>query len=536
MKLVLISLLLMAYSASAQLTTSNLPIVVITNQPGNVIVDAYRVRCHMGVIDNGVGNMNNITDPFNNYNDSISIEYRGSTSQQYPKKGYGLETQDSIGNNLPVALMGMPVENDWILNGPYPDKTLIRNVLTYHLAREMGHYASRTRFCEMIIDGEYRGVYVMMEKIKKDGDRVDVADVHIPNAWNDTITGGYIVKVDKLTGDVPYQWTSNHNNEVVFQFQDPEYDELHPLQASYMENFINEFEDAMDGPDFADNTLGWPALIDDESFHDFFILQELGRTVDGYRSSSFMHKDRNTLSWNAPLVAGPMWDFNLSYGNADYCDADEIYGWQYQFDDICGNFSTSIPFWWERLQEDWLYQNNLRCRWEELRQGVLSTAYINNYIDSVALHLTDARIRNFNKWPIIGQYVNWNGFVGQTYQEDVDYLKTYIEQRSIWIDNNLGGNCNVGVEDIEIEPIYHKAWPNPFTNELAIGFSTFSGGDVVVEIRDLAGRLVEQTKLGDKSAGTHAIDLSSSNWDRGNYIYTVLFNGAVLHSGKLVKM
>ena len=207
MKLVLTSLLLMAYSASAQLTTSNLPIVVITNQPGNVIVDAYRVRCHMGVIDNGVGNMNNITDPFNNYNDSISIEYRGSTSQQYPKKGYGLETQDSIGNNLPVALMGMPVENDWILNGPYPDKTLIRNVLTYHLAREMGHYASRTRFCEMIIDGEYRGVYVMMEKIKKDGDRVDVADVHIPNAWNDTITGGYIVKVDKLTGDVPYQWT-----------------------------------------------------------------------------------------------------------------------------------------------------------------------------------------------------------------------------------------------------------------------------------------------------------------------------------------
>ncbi|MFT6923967.1 MAG: hypothetical protein ACJA1C_002987 [Crocinitomicaceae bacterium] len=536
MKLILISLLLLSYSTFAQLTTSNLPILIITNQSGQVIQDDPRVRAHLGVIDNGVGNMNNINDPFNNYNDSIAIEYRGSTSQQYPKKGYGFETQDAFGNNLPVGLLGMPVENDWILNGPYPDKTLIRNVLTFHLAREMGHYASRTRYCELVIDGDYRGIYILMEKIKKDGDRVDIADVHIPNQWNDTITGGYIVKVDKTTGDVPYQWTSNFNNEVIFQFQDPEYDELDPLQSSYMENYINEFEAAINGPNFADNALGWPAYIDEQSFHDFFILQELGRTVDGYRSSSFMHKDRNTLAWNAKLVAGPMWDFNLSYGNADYCDADEIYGWQYEFDDICGNFSTSIPFWWEKLLEDWRYESDLRCRWEELRQGVLSTAYINNYIDSVALELTDARIRNFQRWPIIGQYVNWNGFVGQTYQEDVDFLKTYMEERSIWIDNNLPGNCNVGIEEQEFIALYHKAWPNPFTNQLAIGFSTFGIGEVVVQIRDLAGRLVEEQDLGEKPGGAHAIEVNSNAWDRGNYIYTILFDGAVLHSGKLAKV
>jgi hypothetical protein len=249
-----------------------------------------------------------------------------------------------------------------------------------------------------------------------------------------------------------------------------------------------------------------------------------------------MHKDRNTLAWNAKLVAGPMWDFNLSYGNADYCDADEIYGWQYEFDNICGNFSTSIPFWWEKLQEDWLYEQNLRCRWEELRQGVLSTAYINNYIDSVALELTDARIRNFQRWPIIGQYVNWNGFVGQTYQEDVDFLKTYLEQRSVWIDNNLPGNCNLAIEEQEFVALHHKAWPNPFTNQLALGFSTFGIGEVVVEIRDLSGRLIEQRKLGEKFAGAHAIDLKSAQWDRGNYLYTVLFNGTVIHTGKIIKI
>lgn len=535
MKRLTIALLLLCFSTHSQLTSSNLPIIIISNKPGQTIVDEPRVRAHMGVIDNGFGNMNTINDPFTNYDDSIAIEYRGSTSQQYPKKGYGFETQDDFGNNLPVALLGLPVENDWILYGPYPDKTLIRNVLTFELARKMGHYAAQTKYCELIIDNEYRGIYILMERIKKDGDRVNIQDVHTPNTWNDTITGGYIVKVDKLTGDVPYTWTSNYNSEVIFQFHDPEYDELHPLQSSYMENWMNEFEAALNSPNFSDPILGYPALIDEQSFHDFFILQELGRTVDGYRSSSFLHKDKDALNWDAPLVAGPMWDFNLSFGNADYCDADEIYGWQYEFDDICGNFSTSIPFWWERLQDDWRYQNNLRCRWEELRLGPLHTDSINHFIDSVALYIKDARIRNFQKWPIIGQYVNWNGFVGQTYQEDLDYLKTYIEQRSIWIDNNLEGNCNLNVEEYQKQPAYHKAWPNPFVNSIAVGFSTFSEGIVTVQVHDLTGRIMAENQLGKKTAGTHVVEFQSGAWKQGNYIYNILCDEAILHSGKIIK-
>ena len=203
-----------------------------------------------------------------------------------PKKGYGFETQDSLGNNNPVTLLGMPKEHDWILYGPYPDKTLIRNVLTFDLTRKMGHYGSATRYCELVIDGDYRGVYVMMERIKVDGDRVNIGKLHVPNLWDDTLTGGYIMKVDKLTGEVGYSWPSNYNSEVIFQFHDPEFDELSPLQASYMENYVNEFEAAIFGSQFA-SASGYHYYIDQRSFHDFFILQELGRTVDGYRSSSF---------------------------------------------------------------------------------------------------------------------------------------------------------------------------------------------------------------------------------------------------------
>lgn len=533
--LILLFICLISLGAMSQtFTDSNLPIVVITTENNAPIVDDPRVVAHMGVIDNGPGIQNFLTDPYTNYNGRIEIEIRGSTSQQYPKKGYGFETQDSLGINAQVALLGMGVENDWILNGPYPDKTLIRNVLTFDLARKMGHYASDTRYCELTINGEYRGIYIMMERIKIDNDRVDLKDVHNPNQWGDTLTGGYIVKVDKLTGDVPYSWGSNYDNEVVFQFHDPEYDELNSLQATYMEDFIGEFEDVIYGPNFNDPINGWPKYIDHTSFFDFFILQELGRTVDGYRSSSFMFKDKNTFNWMAKLHAGPMWDFNLSYGNADYCDADITTGWQYEFDDIC-NFSTEIPFWWERLLEDPGYANGLRCRWEELRQGPLKTSTIHAYIDSVANHLTEARIRNFEKWPIIGVYVNWNGFVGQTYQQDLNFFKNYIADRAIWMDNNMLGDCSLSTAIIEPNPEYHRVWPNPFGDQFSIGFSLFEEGQISIDIFDLSGRIVQTESLGFKTGGAHALNINSSALSSGNYIYTINSERGVIYTGKLIK-
>ena len=246
----------------------------------------------MRIIDNGIGNINNITDPYNDYDGRIEIEIRGSTSQQYPKKGYGFETQDSLGIKLNSPIMGLPTENDWILYGPYPDKTLIRNVLTFDSSRKMGHYAPATKYCKLQINNEYRGIYIMMERIKRDNDRADITDIHETGDWDDTLTGGYIFKVDKLNVDVDYSWTSIYNNEVVFQFHDPEHLELNALQANYAENYINEFETIMNSPNYADPQTGYPSIIDRNSFQDFLILQELGRTVDGYRSSSFLYKKK----------------------------------------------------------------------------------------------------------------------------------------------------------------------------------------------------------------------------------------------------
>lgn len=473
--------------AQVNLTSSNLPIVKIVVPVGQQINDNTRIVCDMGIIDNP-NNVNLINDPFNNYNGKIAIEIRGSTSQQYPKKSYGFETQTALGSNNNVALMGLPVENDWILNGPYPDKTLLRNALTYELSRKMGHYSSRFRFCELLINNQYLGVYILLERIKRDNDRVNIARLDQDDLAGDSLTGGYIVKVDKLTGEVGTTWNSNFSNEVVFQFHDPESDELQPAQVTYIQSYISDFENAIQSNPES-NYLQW---IEPVSFYDFFILQELGRTVDGYRSSSFMYKDKNSGSFQGRLVAGPMWDFNLSYGNADYCEAFETTGWQYNFDQIC-NFTTQIPFWWKRLLDAPSYRNGLRCRWNELREGPLHTDSLFQWIDSMSNYLQNARIRNFQKWPIIGQYVNWNTFVGNTYQEDLDFMKDYINQRAAWLDNNIPGNCNLGISESTIEPLV-SCYPNPAHDWI---FIKGNESDIRIDVLDMEGKIIMSQPTSD---------------------------------------
>ena len=418
-------------------TASNLPIVVI-NTNSQTILDDPRIVCDMGIIDNGFGTINLISDPFNDYNGKISIEYRGSSSQSFPKKPYALETQDLIGNNNNVSLLGMPVENDWILYAPYSDKALMRNFLTFDLGRKMGHYAPRTVYCELVINGDYKGIYILMEKIKRDNDRVDIAKLDADDLAGDSLTGGYIIKVDKYTGTGGVDWLSDFPNigggSLYIQYHYPQATALQPQQLDYIEHYVDSFEYALNGPNFTDTSIGYAKYIDVNSFIDFYIINELSKNIDGYRLSTYMHKDKE--SKGGKLTMGPFWDFNLAFGNANYCSGGITSGWE-----VNGGCGDSNPFWFERLLDDTLYQNKLKCRWEYLRVRSFHQDSLFNFIDSVALYLDDAQQRNFQQWPTLGTYVWPNYYVGSTYQDELNFFKTWIGDRLVWIDNNLGGNC-----------------------------------------------------------------------------------------------
>ncbi|MCH2236200.1 MAG: CotH kinase family protein, partial [Crocinitomicaceae bacterium] len=181
--------------------STNLPLIRI-NTLGQSIVDDPRIVANMKIIDNGIGETNFLDDPPTDYDGQIAIEIRGASSQFFNKKNFGFETQDEFGENNNVSLLDMPAENDWILHGPYSDKSLIRNALTFEIGNDVMNYASRTRFCELMINNQYTGVYLLMEKIKEDENRVDIATLNSDDIEGDDLTGGYIFQIDRDNPDV----------------------------------------------------------------------------------------------------------------------------------------------------------------------------------------------------------------------------------------------------------------------------------------------------------------------------------------------
>ncbi|MFT5184695.1 MAG: hypothetical protein ACI84C_001828 [Flavobacteriales bacterium] len=418
---------------------SNLPIMMI-NTFDEEIADDPRITASMGLINN-VDSLNNTNDPFNKYDGLIAIEYRGSSSQGFPKKSYAFETQDSLGMNNNVSLLGMPQENDWILHGPYSDKTHMRNVLTFDLGRRIGRYTPRTKHIELFINGDYRGIYVLMENIKIDENRVDIATLLPVDNEGDELTGGYILKIDHGTGESNGAWTSAYDNigggALNIQRHKPEIDVITSQQEEYIQDHITAFEDALAGPDFSDPVLGYAPFINEESFMDMYLMNELSKNIDGYRLSTFFYKDKD--SNDSDIHMGPWWDYNLAFGNANYCEGGITTDWEVSTG--CGD---NNPFWFERLLEDSLYRNQLKCRWTDFRTGPWSNDSVIFVIDSLETLLADAHIRNYMRWNSMGNYVWPNYFVGETVEEEIGFLRTWTLDRMAWIDENILGNCIAG--------------------------------------------------------------------------------------------
>ena len=475
--------------------SSNLPIVVI-NTNGQTILDDVKITADMGIVDNGPGNLNHPTDPFNDYNGFIGIEVRGNSSNYLsPKKSYSVELRDGMGGDQNVPILGMPAESDWVFLANYFDKSLMNNTLTYHLARAMGDYAPRQRDVEVVLDGSYVGVYTVVEKIKRGGDRVNIAKLRPTDLSGDNLTGGYILSVDRDGGPAngftsafaPAE--SGGGQTTYFEYRYPKAANIAPEQKVYIEAYVDSFETALAGPAFSDPANGYQAYADLASFVDLFLINELSHNVDGYRLSSYLYKDKN--SNGGKLHAGPAWDYDIAWGNADYCDGSSISGWAYQFGDVCPGDGNQVPFWWARLQEDSFFVNAVRCRWNELRDNVLSPAYVSTYCDSVAALLADAQQRNFYIWPILGQYVWPNPQpVPTTYAGEVQELKDFMNARWAWMDENLPGNCSTTGITSPTAAAIEAPFPNPFTTDVM--FRTMSNSAVSVKLIDPLGRVLGQ--------------------------------------------
>lgn len=453
-------------------TDSDLPLFVI-NTNGQYIPDDPRVMVDFAVIDNGAGQRNALTDPAT-WTGNAMIELRGSSSQGFPKKSYGFETTSGDSIPINISLLGLPAEHDWILNANYTDKTLMRNVMAYDLWRSTGRWASRCRYGELFLNGQYQGVYILMEKIKRGNNRLDIARLDPDENTGDNLTGGYIIKIDKLTGGgtgwtspwPPFQ--SGAGQTIFMQYDYPSADSISPQQIYYIQSFVDSFETALAAPNFADPLLGYRKYMNEGSLIDYFLLNEISKNIDGYRLSTFFYKDKRSNS--AVLRMGPPWDYDLAWRNADYYGGNIYSGWAYNCVDPGDGFQT--PFWWDKLLQDPLFVIHLRCRWEELRSGIFSEPYLFNYVDSVASLLYESKDRNFERWPILGIYVWPNPSpIPVDYAGEIDNLKTWLHNRTQWLDANLPGNCNTGISDSDIDSCSPFVYPNPCSESFTLSWN-----------------------------------------------------------------
>lgn len=479
---------------SQTLTSSNLPIVSI-NTEGKTIADEPRIQAKMQIRYVGAGQTTNITDAPNVYDGLIDIEHRGSTSQSFPQKPYALDTINADGSDRDISPFGFPNEHNWILFPPYNDKTLMRDVLAYNLARGTGRYASRTQYVELILNGEYRGLYVFMEKINRDNNRVNISKMTTTDISGDALTGGYIVKVDKTTGSSASGWTSTYPPKVgqpqriYYQIEYPKLADITSQQKSYLQNWMTDFEFMMSGSSYNHATNGYSKWIDVASFVDYALVNEISKNVDGYRLSTYLSKDRD--SKGGKLKAGPVWDFNLGFGNANYHDGQPTSGWQIEFNSkFQDNFYQ--PFWWEKLWKESAFQNAAQCRWRALRNTTFNKQRIHRWIDSTAQVLASPKDRHFAKWRVMGVYVWPNAFIGKSYSEEVNYLKTWVENRINWMDNNLAGTCQNIVPPSDTAPDFFSAqfFPNPMQNSLNLTLHAPIDGLLKIKMYDLLGKEV----------------------------------------------
>ena len=335
----------------------------------------------------------------------IGIHVRGNTSRDFDKKSYAFETWNNNDEDLDVALLGLPAEEDWVLQGPFSDKTLIRNHLIYQLSRDIGRYSARTRFIELEINGDYRGVYVLMEKIKRDDVRVTLPE------------GAALLKRDWVEGGEKFIQTAACHDDLKVEWADDTDGVVARLDSIEAELLKGNF-----------------SSIDLDSFIDHMLLVEIGRNVDGYVLSTWI-----TLSENNVLRMGPVWDYNGALGNASYFEAWQTDGWHYQNPEFPGDNPNGFC-WYEALLQDRAFLDLRRERWQMHRSGPWSDAAIEARIDEAIATVEPAVEKNFERWPLLGEVIWPNDLGAQdrtTYAEEVSYLKSWVRERAAWMDLTL---------------------------------------------------------------------------------------------------
>lgn len=409
--------------------SSNLPIVIVDSSRQGIGGSFSRVSSI--VIEVPEQGRTKLTDPAN-FAGRVGFKKRGRSTGGQAKSQYGFEVWDENNRDKDVSILGMPADSDWVLYAPFTyDRALIINAFIYDLSNRIGRYAVRTRFVEAYINtnddtvssSDYAGLYIFMEKIKRGEDRVDIEKLEPWDSTEPRISGGYMIKNDSPDpGDGGFR-TARGNptyGDGTFCYVDPKESEITTAQSAWIRGYLNDFETALYGANFANPQTGYAKYIDVDSFIDHNLLNMLAMNVDALRLSTYMYKPRG-----GRLGMGPIWDFDRSLNSADGRD-DNPRAWN-----GTGDGTKYLQYvWWDRLFADSNFMQKYIDRWFALRKAQFSTAGLNAAIDSMADEVREAAPRNYQKWPSAGsRYTNFQG--------EINSLKQWLQSRCEWVDSQF---------------------------------------------------------------------------------------------------
>lgn len=418
--------------------SSDLPLVII-NQYDTEITDGDRTPAAISFFDLNDDGRSQLSAQ-SVLQSRMVINKRGSSSLGFPKNMFGFHLRDEDDTNRSEELLGLPPDHNWILYAPYTDMTLMRNAVSYQLSEDMGYYAPRTRFVELYLhsgngvlsQNHYHGVYMLVERIKWSEHRVNIEQITPGDNSEPEISGGYIIAKDRLN---PGESGMRTRKGTLLAHIRPNEEDITQQQKSWLSNYLSDFEEALFSSSFNDPGIGYEAYINTDSFIDHFLITELLKEIDGYRLSTFIYKDRGEK-----LTMGPLWDFNLSLGIADYLDGWKTDGWYYSIirqNNECF-IGCGVVDWYERLLEDPAFRQRMNNRWWELRNNLFSENNLLGLIQKYRDLLQESQQRNFDRWPTIGTYVWPNWYIGTSFNDEVNWMKNWLQQRLRWMDSQIG--------------------------------------------------------------------------------------------------
>jgi hypothetical protein len=349
-----------------------------------------------------------------NYSDYASVEIRGRSSSKFPKKNYGIELQTSAGDEHPENLLELGKESDYVLDGAWADRSFMRNRLTYSLLREANPaiWTPRARYCELSLNGEYAGIYVLIERIKRDDDRVNLPE--------DSGSGStFIVKQDEQ-GSLSLSIGSGDTWQLIY----PREELATPIQRQAVQEWLDDLALALKQSPPTDILQ----LFDQAKVVDWILVEELAKNIDAFNLSLYFVRDSGGPTWVVP------WDTDLAYGQPTLNNStnDQPTGWV--------NTRTSLIRTLAATPE---IHNALGSRFRQLRASVWSDAKIAAKIDAYASILTDSAIaRNFELWPIEDvdfkpYYDPYTFYDVQSYAEEMTHFRSWITERLRFLDANI---------------------------------------------------------------------------------------------------